>query len=79
MSDMNWVDGNKSRVTLNTPSGIKRSDGRASCAMVFPAAVNNKKAGFYDPWANDQDWALYYAFKYKTYTERKLNGYVFFL
>jgi hypothetical protein len=44
-------------------------DGRASCAMVFPASVNDSEAGFYDPWANDQDWALYYAFKYKTYIE----------
>lgn len=40
------------------------SDGTASCAMVFPEQVNGKKMGYYDPWANDQDWALYYALKY---------------
>lgn len=33
-------------------------DGRASCAYVYPATVNGKEAEFYDPWANDQDWAL---------------------
>lgn len=44
-------------------------DGSASCAMVFPKQVNGRKAGYYDPWANDQDWALYYALKYKEITE----------
>lgn len=45
-------------------------DGSASCAMVFPKQVNGKEAGYYDPWANDQDWALYYALKYKEITEK---------
>lgn len=40
------------------------ADGSASCAMVFPETVNGKKAHYYDPWANDQDWGLYYALKY---------------
>ncbi len=40
-------------------------DGFASCAMVFPNQVNGKPANYYDPWANDQDWALYYTLKYK--------------
>lgn len=40
-------------------------DGKASCAMVFPESVNGEKAHFYDEWANDQDWALYYALKYQ--------------
>ena len=39
-------------------------DGMASCAMVYPDTVNGKKAHYYDPWANDQDWALYYAVKW---------------
>lgn len=38
-------------------------DGRASCAYVFPASVNGKQAGFYDPYANDQDWALYFTLR----------------
>lgn len=38
-------------------------DGGASCAMIFPMTVNGEKGKFYDVWANDQDWALYYALK----------------
>lgn len=33
-------------------------DGKASCAFVYPDKVNGQKAFFYDPYANDQDWAL---------------------
>lgn len=40
------------------------ADGMASCAMVYPDTVNGNKAHYYDPWANDQDWALYYAVKW---------------
>lgn len=36
--------------------------------MVFPQTVNGIKAHYYDPWANDQDWALYYALKYDSIT-----------
>ena len=32
---------------------------------IEPQTVNGKKGNFYDPWANDQDWALYYALKYE--------------
>lgn len=39
--------------------------GNASCAMVYPKSVNGVAAHYYDPWANDQDWALYYAWKMK--------------
>lgn len=46
-------------------------DGFASCAMIFPAQVNGRAAGCYDPWANDQDWALYYALKYKGMMEER--------
>lgn len=35
-------------------------EGRASCAYIYPYRVNGKKAAFYDPFANDQDWALVY-------------------
>lgn len=49
-------------------------DGFASCAMVFPRQVNGKEASYYDPWANDQDWALYYALKYKEITKGE-DGY----
>ncbi len=35
-------------------------DGRGYCAYVYPYRVNGEKAEFYDPYANDQDWALVY-------------------
>lgn len=35
-----------------------KEDGRASCAYMYPAFINNKPAKFYDAFANDQDWAL---------------------
>lgn len=35
-------------------------DGKASCAYMYPHKVNGEKAHFYDPYANDQDWALVY-------------------
>ena len=35
-------------------------DGRASCAYVYPRRVDGTDASFYDPYANDQDWALVY-------------------
>ena len=44
-----------------------RRDGAASCSYVYPHAVNGVAAGYYDPWANDQDWALYYAYKYREF------------
>lgn len=46
------------------------ADGTASCAMVYPASINGKTGHFYDPWANDQDWALYYAWKMKNEENR---------
>lgn len=42
-----------------------KPDGTASCAMVYPQTVNGKPGHYYDPWANDQDWAMYYALKYE--------------
>ena len=37
-----------------------KEDGSASCAYVYPDSVNSKTTGYYDPWANDQDWGLYF-------------------
>lgn len=34
-------------------------DGSASCAYLYPYTVNGIRAGYYDPYANDQDWGLY--------------------
>lgn len=33
-------------------------DGTATCAYIYPYAVNGQKADFADPYANDQDWGL---------------------
>ncbi len=35
--------------------------GEGSAAHVYPYRVNDKAGQFYDDWANDQDFALYYA------------------
>lgn len=51
--------------SLRGSLNLFRGDGSASCAHVYPHTVNGVKAGYYDPWANDQDWALYYAGKYE--------------
>lgn len=36
------------------------SNGTASCAYVYPKTVNGRRAAFFDPYANDQDWGLYF-------------------
>lgn len=59
--------------TENTLRGVLSlfgEDGSASCAMVYPMSVNGTPAHFYDPWANDQDWGLYYAVKYLKLQEK---------
>ncbi|MBQ3100801.1 MAG: hypothetical protein IJC50_07415 [Clostridia bacterium] len=38
-------------------------NGSASCACVYPYMINDRKGRFFDEWANDQDFALYYAIK----------------
>lgn len=35
-------------------------EGRASCAYLYPHRIDGVKGAFYDPYANDQDWALVY-------------------
>ena len=63
--------GQKAAASFRGCLNLFMKDGFASCAMVFPKQVNGKSAGFYDPWANDQDWALYYALKYKEIVEKR--------
>ena len=33
-----------------------RADGSAACAYVYPVTVNGVEGGYYDVYANDQDW-----------------------
>lgn len=40
------------------------TDGSASCARLIPFEVNGVKGERYDPFANDQDFALYFAYKF---------------
>lgn len=42
-----------------------KEDGSASCAYVYPSAVNGTKGEFFDVFANDQDFALYFLWKIK--------------
>lgn len=44
-------------ILLNNLSAF-RPDGSASCAYLYPDAVNGNPARCWDPLANDQDWAL---------------------
>lgn len=58
----------RARASFRGCLNLFRFDGGASCAMVYPQTVNGKKGHYYDPWANDQDWCLYFALKYKETT-----------
>jgi hypothetical protein len=44
--------------------GLFLPDGSASCARLYPHSVNGVPGDFLDPWANDQDWALYFALRF---------------
>lgn len=51
----------KARACLRTCLSNFFDDGSATCAIFTPFKSNGKKGDFIDPWANDQDWALYFA------------------
>ena len=51
----------KARACLRTGLSSFFDDGSATCAIVTPYKINGMKGEFIDPWANDQDWALYHA------------------
>ncbi|MGN1020542.1 MAG: hypothetical protein ACI4O7_09200 [Aristaeellaceae bacterium] len=38
-------------------------DGRASCACIYPAFTNGCPGNAFDPYANDQDWGLYFSLR----------------
>jgi hypothetical protein len=54
--------------------GLILPDGSASCARLYPHSVNGVSANYLDPWANDQDWGLYYALKFYDLPSRKGGG-----
>lgn len=41
------------------------SDGKASCAFIFPVSVNGRVGHYADAYANDQDWALVHLLQIK--------------
>lgn len=49
------------RASLRGVLSMFEPDGRATCAVLFPWAVNDDRTEFKDPWANDQDWGLFFA------------------
>ena len=59
--DASWI--RRAERNLRGSLSLFFEDGRASCAMVYPRTVNGEEGHFYDPWANDQDWGLYYYFR----------------
>ncbi len=48
------------RATVQNCTLLFNEDGRASCAHVYPFSVNGLRGDFYDSYANDQDFALYF-------------------
>ncbi|MEG2083974.1 MAG: hypothetical protein RRY78_00290, partial [Clostridia bacterium] len=50
------------------------NNGRGSCAYVYPKFVNKMEGGFYDPWANDQDWAIYFNLMYNSNINKQLQN-----
>lgn len=57
----------KAKKALRSVLSLFNADGSASCAMVYPMYVNDREAHMHDPWANDQDWGLYYVLKYNEF------------
>ncbi len=55
---------NKAEENLRNCLCLFNPDGSASCAYVYPYSINGERGEFFDEWANDQDFALYYILKY---------------
>lgn len=61
----------KAEHSLRGTLSLIHADGSASCAFVYPDTVNGVAAHYADPWANDQDWSLYFYLKYIYWGGRK--------
>ena len=53
----------KAEASLRGTLSMFRPDGSATCAYIYPITINGLRGNFADPYANDQDWGLYYALK----------------
>ena len=51
------------RQTLENCYALYKGNGEASCAYVYPAFVNGKRGQYFDAFANDQDFTLYFALR----------------
>ncbi len=61
---------NRAEICLTNNLCLFTEEGRGSCAYVYPYLINGKRGEFYDPWANDQDWAIYFNLRYgKTFSK----------
>lgn len=47
--------------------------GRGACAYVAPTIINGKLGAFYDPWANDQDWLMWFNLRYNSKLNAKIT------
>ncbi len=54
----------KAEHSFRNTLSLFKPDGGASCAGLYPFRVNDRRGEYYDPLANDQDWALYHILKY---------------
>ncbi len=50
----------KAEASYRAVLSLYSADGSASCAYLFPLSVNGIPADFADPYANDQDWGLWF-------------------
>ncbi len=56
--------GEMAQASLRGVLPLLMPDGSSSSARLHPLTVNGQRGGYFDPWANDQDWGLYHMLKY---------------
>lgn len=54
--DRTWTA--RANTILSANLSLFDVNGRASCAHLYPLAIDSQSSARNDPWANDQDWAL---------------------
>jgi len=57
----------RARTILEGNLCLFTEEGRGGCAWIYPTRINGQAAGFLDPMANDQDFALMYYLKWCDY------------
>lgn len=60
----------KAEASLRGVLSMFNPDGTATCAYIYPHHVNGIKAGLADPYANDQDWAMYFMLRFSEMVNR---------